>query len=179
MRSFLPVVSAILGIFATWVAPDAVARSLAHVHIGTPNRIRRTPTRRNLISVIARAQSFNEKADVRLVSKHGSTLNERGEATGSYAFSPLTITFTTVSGDHGVATLTGYWHGSSLSGSAGVSYYTAGPITRFEGSLTVSGGTGSFAHARSQGLRIKGFVDRHDLNASAQMSGKLYLQGSR
>jgi hypothetical protein len=141
--------------------------------MSTPGRGWRASTR--LAASAASAQDFNELANMRLTSKHGSTLNERGTATGTYAFSPITMIFTSVSGERGVATLTGYVHTSSLSGRATVSYYTSGVITHFEGSMTITSGTGTFAHAHSHSLRIKGYINRHDFNTYAHASGKLEL----
>jgi hypothetical protein len=85
------------------------------------------------------------------------------------------MVFTSVSAEHGVATLTGYVRTSSINGRAAVNYYTSGATTHFEGSMTVTSGTGTFAHAHSHSLRIKGYIDRHDFHTYARASGKLEL----
>lgn len=121
----------------------------------------------------ARVISLTDTVHMRLVSKRGSVLNERGEARGSLPLSPLVCTFTDVNAEHGTATLTGYSHGSSLTGRATLSAYAAGHISHFEGFLTIGGGTGSYAHTHGHHLLFKGTIDRHDFHASAEISGKL------
>jgi hypothetical protein len=111
--------------------------------------------------------------NMRLVSKHGETLDERGTATGSVGLSPIVATFYGVNAEHGTATLLGDSKGSSLSGRAVLSAYTVGHIGHFEGDMTITGGTGKYAHVHGHGLRFKGTIDRHDFNVHAELVGKL------
>jgi hypothetical protein len=121
----------------------------------------------------AKVISLNDKVRMHLVSKHGSIVVERGEATGSVFLSPLISTFTGVNAEHGTATLAGYSRNSSVRGHAELNAYTVGHIIHFDGLMAINGGTGSYAHVHGQGLRFKGTIDRHNFNTSAELTGKL------
>ncbi len=139
---------------------------LAHVNMSAASR---------QLATNAKVLTLNDTSHMRLVSKHGPIVSERGEATGSIPFSPLVMTFSNESTGHGVATLTGYTHGSILSGRAVVTYYAAGHTLYMEGSLTITGGSGYYAHAHGQRLQFKGISDRQTFNTLAKVSGHFEL----
>ncbi len=125
------------------------------------------------IAHAAKVISVNDTVHMRLVSKHGETLNERGTATGSVGLSPIVVTFYGVNAERGTATLTGYSNRSSVSGRATLSAYTVGYIGHFEGGVTITAGTGKYAHDHGHGLRFKGTINRHDFNVDAELVGQI------
>lgn len=125
------------------------------------------------IAHAAKVTSISDTVRMRLISKHGETLNERGAATGSVGLSPIVITFYGVNAERGTATMTGYSNGSSMSGRATLRAYTAGYIGHFEGYMTITKGTGKYARVHGHELRLKGTINRHDFNVYAELVGKI------
>jgi hypothetical protein len=122
----------------------------------------------------ARTLSVQENASLHLVGSHGLTINDRGNAHGTFNCS-LAISFTLETAARGSATFTAYPHGGSISGRASAHYSTSGTTGHFEGSMTITGGTGTFKHASGKGLLIKGTIDRYNYSLTAQLSGKVSL----
>jgi hypothetical protein len=122
----------------------------------------------------ARVLSVQEKAHLTLVSAHGLTINDRGNASGTFKC-PMVIHFTIESAARGSATFTAYPHGGSISGRASASYSVSGTTGHFEGSLRITGGSGTFRHASGSGLLIKGTIDRYNYSLVAQLSGRINL----
>lgn len=119
----------------------------------------------------AKLVRVDDSAQMRLVTKNGTVLKERGEAGGSLELSPILCTFYDINSEHGTATVTGYVHGSALYGRSAITAYTAGDISHFEGAMTITGGTGAYAHASGQRLMFKGTINRHDFHVSAEIKG--------
>jgi hypothetical protein len=121
----------------------------------------------------ARTLSINDKVRMHLTGGNGNTLIEEGNATGTLpgkAKASLTIENTTTAR----STFTVYPSGGSIAGHGTVqlhpgksSYYES-----FRGALSVSHGTGRYAHASGSG-KIYGVLNRSNDNAEVQVIGTL------
>lgn len=118
--------------------------------------------------------TVTESSQMHLVKSHGLILNERGNATGTFACR-LAIRFKILSATRGIATLTAYPHGGSITGRASANYILEGATGHFAGSLTITHGTGTFVHISGKGLRLEGTIDSNTLGLSAQLTGEVHL----
>jgi hypothetical protein len=118
--------------------------------------------------------TLTESSHLHLVKSHGLILNERGHATGTFACR-LTIHFKIVSATRGIATLTAYPPGGSITGRARADYTLEGETGQFHGSLTITGGTGDFVHVSGSDLDLEGTIDANTLGLSAQLTGQVRL----
>ncbi len=120
----------------------------------------------------ARTVSLNETGNLRLTSKHGFTLNERGSATGTLS-GTIDVRLTIVSSDRVKAEVSIARSGGSISGEATASYHKNGVSANFSGSLSVSGGTGSYSHAHGSGLSFGGTIQNSNDAIAVRLSGPI------
>jgi hypothetical protein len=121
-----------------------------------------------------RALSINDKARMRLTGGNGNTLIEEGKATGTLpgnAKVSLTIANVTTA----KSTFVVYPHGGSIPGAGSVRLHPgqSGAYESFSGTLSVSHGTGHYAHASGSG-KIYGVLDHSNDNAEVQVIGTLH-----
>jgi hypothetical protein len=116
--------------------------------------------------------SVNESVTAKLVTHRGGTvLNERGQGSGSFSC-PLTIEIN-ISYTHAKIVFNCPTSRGDLAGRGETSYYASGSIARFNGTLTVTHGTGSYAHATPSNLGITGSLRRGSYALQATVSGSL------
>lgn len=125
-------------------------------------------------AVAAKTQSFNINSTLHLVGHPGHVLNEQGTFGGTQS-GTIAIRFTSVSSTSGEATFTAYPSGGSVSGRASTKGEVVGANVYFSGNMTVTGGTGRWAHASSRGLGFSGVVDRRSFRATTHMTGTISL----
>jgi len=124
-------------------------------------------------AVTARTVTFNIESNLHLIGRPGHVFNERGTFSGSQS-GTIEIRFTSVTHTSGEATFAAYSsHGGSVSGHASTKGHVVGATVYFNGNLTVTGGTGQWAHASGRNLRFSGTVDRHTFNAKTHMQGSI------
>jgi len=128
--------------------------------------------RRPAVAKLARTLSLSESGRLRLTSKKGFTLNERGSASGSITGS-IYIHLHLVSDTKVTAEVNIYPRGGSLTGSGSASYHVVGGYAAFSGTLSITRGSGKYARARASGLRFTGTIQRRDDSVSVQLSGPL------
>jgi hypothetical protein len=147
-----------------------LARTLAHAA--------RVDIPRNTISTAhvasGRALSINDKARMHLTGGSGNTLIEEGKATGTLpgkAKVSLTIINTTTAKSSFVV----HPNGGSIPGLGIVRLHPgkSGAYESFSGTITVSHGTGSYAHTSGSG-KLYGVLDRSNDNAEVQVIGTLH-----
>jgi hypothetical protein len=121
-------------------------------------------------SASAKTVSITENVSLKLTKKSGSTLNHRGAATGTIPGSATarstlrglkltgTVTIRTKRGDLRI----------KINGTA----RSSGVRTKFDGTATMAGGTGTYRRARGSG-RFQGVVNRSSWAASIRATGKL------
>jgi hypothetical protein len=124
----------------------------------------------------ARTVSLQERGSLHLTGKGhptiNQTLNEAGRASGTIVGS-LYIHLHLVSASKVTAEVNIYPSGGSLSGAGSASYHVVGGYAAFSGTLSITRGTGKYAHARASGLRFTGKIQRRDDSVSVQLSGPL------
>jgi hypothetical protein len=121
----------------------------------------------------AQELSVSEVAHLHLVSHHQGLLNEEGVGSGTF-HCPLTVSFrisyTTASISYGICR-----DGGSFSGSGKASFYTSATSAHFEGTVSITHGTGRYAHASTSGLRVSGTFQRSNYALSLTVSGNMHV----
>jgi hypothetical protein len=100
----------------------------------------------------------------------GSTLYEEGQASGAV---PGTMHAWLHVGPTLSGTVTLYTHGGQIHARGSATPHGAGRVQTFAGTLTITGGTGRYAHAHGQG-GLYGEFDRRTYKLTIQTRGKFY-----
>ena len=119
----------------------------------------------------ARTVSVNELGQLRLISKHGYTLNERGTASGTIK-GTISVQLKIVSTSRVTAEVTIYPAGGSIAGHGSASYHQGKPASSFAGSLAIARGSGSYAHAQGSGLSFSGTIAESNDAITVHVSGR-------
>lgn len=120
----------------------------------------------------AKRVTVKETIRAHLLSHHGgSSLSEAGTGSGTFNC-PLSIRID-ISYTSASINFTCRMSGGSFTGHGTTSYYASGHTAHFEGTLSVSSGTGRYAHASSNSLRIVGSLVRGSYALSATVGGGL------
>jgi len=118
----------------------------------------------------ARTVSLNDTAHLRRTSSHGFNLYESGSASGTLSGS-ISLHLDVVSTNRVTAQLTVHPSGGSISGSASGSYRNNGATASFSGTLSVTGGSGSYSGAHGSGLSFSGTIQRSTDAVTVHVSG--------
>jgi hypothetical protein len=138
----------------------------------TPVTSRATTASVSAPASAARTISLTESGQLRLTSKHGFTLNEQGPASGTVA-GTIYVHLQIVSTSRVTAEVSIAARGGSISGDATASYHRGGTSASFSGSLSVTRGTGSYAHAHGAGLSFAGTIQRSNDAIAVRVSGRV------
>jgi hypothetical protein len=123
-------------------------------------------------AVGARTISLNDTAHLHRTSSHGFNLYESGQATGSLS-GAITLHLDVVSTNRVTAQLTVSPRGGSMSGTASGSYRNNGSTASFSGTLSITGGKGSYSHAHGSGLSFSGTIQRSNDAVTVHVSGHI------
>lgn len=118
---------------------------------------------------IDRALNVTDTAHLRFIEESGSKLVEEGTATGAL---PGTVKVRFNVGATVAASFTIYARGGSISGTGSGSLHSSGLYASFGGSMTVTHGTGRYAHAHGHG-GFFGTINRHSYAVVVQTTGSL------
>jgi hypothetical protein len=118
----------------------------------------------------ARTLSLSETGRLRLTSHHSFTLNERGSASGTIP-GTIYIRLNVVSTNRVTAEVSIYPSDGSLTGHASASYHPSGAAATFSGTMSISGGSGRYSHARGSNLSFTGAVQRSNDAVTVHLSG--------
>ncbi len=124
------------------------------------------------VAVAARTLSLHESGRLHLTSHSGLTLNEQGTATGAIK-GPIYIHLDVASQTHVTAEVSIYPSGGSLTGHGSANYEVGGAYASFSGTLSISRGTGTYAHAHASNLRFTGSIKRVNDATTVEVSGPL------
>jgi hypothetical protein len=120
----------------------------------------------------ARTISLNENGRLHLTSKHGFTLNEAGSASGTIA-GTIYLHLNVVAVNRVTAEVNIYPRGGSITGSAKAAYSVGGATASFSGTMSISRGSGGYAHAHASGLSFSGTVKRSNDAVTVHLSGEM------
>lgn len=149
----------ILGVAACVVVPGAgAARGGSHTSI---------------VASAARNVAINETATLRPTGPLGHIINERGTVSGTYSGS-VEARLVRITNTTGEASITAYINGGSLKAKAITHARAEGATAYFRGTATISGGTGTWAHA-SGSLSFDGTTDRQNFHTTAELHGTLHV----
>jgi hypothetical protein len=123
-------------------------------------------------ALTSRTITLNDTGHLHRTSSKGFNLYESGQATGSIS-GTLYLHLDVVSTNRVTAELSVYPKGSSMSGNASGSYRNNGSTASFSGTLSITRGTGSYAHAHGSGLKFSGSIERSNDDVTVQVSGHL------
>ncbi len=118
----------------------------------------------------ARTISLHETGRLHLLNKHGFTLNEQGPASGT-APGTLYVRLKIVSTSHVTAEVSFSPHGGTISGTASASYHRGHSSASFSGFLTITRGSGTYAHAHGSHLSFTGTIQRSNDAITTSVSG--------
>jgi hypothetical protein len=121
---------------------------------------------------VAGTLSLNDTAHLHLTSHHSFTLNEQGSASGTIA-GTIYIHLNVVSTNRVTAEVNLYPSGSSITGYATASYRPSGGVASFNGTMSVTRGTGRYDHAHGSGLSFSGTIQRTNDAVTVHVSGRM------
>jgi hypothetical protein len=124
------------------------------------------------VALPARTISLNETGHLRLTSRHGFTLNERGSASGTIR-GAIYIHLNVVATNRVTAEVNIYPSSGSLTASARAGYSVGGATASFSGTMSIVRGTGTYRHAGGSGLRFSGTIRRSDDAVTVSLSGRM------
>jgi hypothetical protein len=114
---------------------------------------------------------LNETAQLRVVSRHGIVFNEQGPASGTFR-GTLTLRLT-AKVTHVTIQFSANPSGGTLRGEGTANVQAEGEIGRVDGTVSITGGSGRYAHAHGSNLAITGTVNRHNYNLSIRVTGTM------
>ncbi len=124
-------------------------------------------------AVAARTITLNDSGHLRETSHKGFNLYESGKASGTIG-GTVSLHLDVVSTNRVTAELTVYASGGgSMSGTASGSYRNNGATASFSGSLSITHGTGKYAHARGSGISFSGTIERLHGSVTVRVNGHL------
>ena len=120
----------------------------------------------------ARTMTLSETGHLRLTSHKGFTLNEQGSTTGTIS-GTIYIHLHVVSTNHVTAEVSIYPSGGSLTGQGSASYHPSGSLASFDGTMSISRGTGRYNGAHGSGLSFTGTIQRSNDAVTVHVSGSI------
>jgi hypothetical protein len=129
----------------------------------------RATTSRHLQGRAAHTQSVTDTAHLRYLRESGPDLLEEGQATGGL---PGRVQVRFNVGATVTASFTISTHDGSISGHGSGTLHGTGVYASFGGSMTVTQGTGRYAHAHGTG-GFYGSINRRNYAATVQTTGTL------
>jgi hypothetical protein len=121
----------------------------------------------------AREVNLQETGHLHAVGEPGATIIERGRAIGTYNCS-IAVQLTIVSANRVTATFTVKPRGGSVTGRGSARFAQQGTDGYFGGTMSIAGGTGSFAHASGTNIGISGVISRETFALKVQVHGKIH-----
>jgi hypothetical protein len=126
------------------------------------------------VAVAAREVNLQETGHLHAVGEPGTTIIERGAATGTFAGSTGVI-LKIVSSSRVTATFTVRPRGGSITGKGSARFSQKGANGYFGGTLAITGGTGSYAHASGTNIGISGVISRETFALTVHVHGKIHI----
>jgi len=116
--------------------------------------------------------TLNESGRLHLTSHHTTHLNLQGTASGTIR-GTIYIHLNVTSPSRVSAEVSIYPSGGSLTGISTASYRANGGQATFSGTMSISRGSGRYAHAHASALRFSGTIQRSNDATTVHVSGPL------
>jgi hypothetical protein len=126
------------------------------------------------IAVAAREVILQETGHLHAVGEPGTTIIERGTATGTLN-GPTSVQLRIISANKVTATFTVRPRGGSITGKGSARFAQKGSYGYFGGTLAITGGTGSYAHASGTNIGISGAISRETFALTVHVHGKIHI----
>jgi hypothetical protein len=123
-------------------------------------------------AVAARTVSLNESGSLHETSHHGTHLNFQGTTSGTIR-GAMYIHLDVTSQNRVSAEVNIYPSNGSLTGSSTADYRAVGGQATFSGTMSISRGTGTYAHAHAPKLSFSGTIQRINDYTTVHLSGPL------
>jgi hypothetical protein len=120
----------------------------------------------------ARTISLSESGRLHITSHHTTHLNFQGTASGTIRGS-IYIHLNVTSQNRVSAEVSIYPSNGSLTGVSTANYHANGGQATFSGTMSISRGTGSYAHAHASNLSFSGTIQRSNDATTVRVSGPL------
>jgi hypothetical protein len=122
----------------------------------------------------AREVNLQETGHLHAVGEPGTTILERGSATGTFNCS-IAGRLTIVSANRVTATFTVRPKGGSITGRGSARFQQQGASGYFGGTISITGGTGGYAHASGTNIGISGVISRETFALTVHVHGKIHV----
>lgn len=120
----------------------------------------------------ARTTYLSETANLHLIAHQGTQiLHEEGQASGALR-GRLTVVIN-IAYTQATVTFTAHPPGGTFTGRGVESYYVSGKNGHFSGRMSVTGGTGTYAHASASNLQTTGLIKRAHYEVVMTVDGTL------
>jgi hypothetical protein len=148
----------------------AAVAALALIAIGSavPISAAESPAARHQRAHAARSLNGTATAHLHLVKANGSQLSEEGPVTGALPGSMRAVLNT---GNIFIGGFTIITHGGSIEGRGRATPHGLGRYQSFSGTITITGGTGRYSHARGR-AGLYGTIDRRTYALVIQTTGR-------
>jgi hypothetical protein len=122
----------------------------------------------------AREINLRETGHLHAVGEPGTTIIERGTATGTFDCS-IVVHLAIVSANKVTATFTVRPRGGSITGRGSARFAQKGANGYFGGTIAITGGTGNFAHASGTNIGISGVISRETFVLTVHVHGQIHV----
>ncbi len=126
------------------------------------------------VAAAAREVNLQETGYLHSVGEPGETIAEQGHAIGTYNCS-ISVHMTIVSANSVTATFTVKPKGGSVTGRGSARFAQKGANGYFGGTIAITDGTGSYAHASGTDIGISGVINRETFALTVHVHGKIDL----
>lgn len=123
-------------------------------------------------AVASKTIYLSESGRLRLISKRGFTLYERGSAVGTVS-GTIYVRLTAVSSTRVVAEVSISRRGGSISARGSGAYHRGGSQASFSGLMSIVGGSGAYSRARGLGLAFSGTIQQSNNAIAVRVSGRV------
>lgn len=147
-----------------------LSENVAHATSGHRNTVE---SRGTAIAIQARNLTINETAKLHQIWRHGAQHQEEGQGVGTLPYL-LSINFS-AGFTQAKVIFAVHGKGGTIYGEGTPSYHVEGSTAYFKGSLSITQGTGEYAHASGTGLQLTGTLNRHNYALSIAVHGKMSL----
>jgi hypothetical protein len=125
-------------------------------------------------AVAARTISLTASAGLRITRSHGSNIEASGTVSGTLRGS-MAAHIVISSASRMTSSFEGTGGSGSLTGKGVANYGVSGNTIYYTGTATVTGGTGTYAHAHATSVRFEGTMNRTQKKITMHINGALQL----